>query len=309
MGIISSIYRKNLLLRYDKDPAIPYYGVTSFNDLKKEDFSFQNSRDANIKYFYYYRDGYQKDKIILFCPGIGPGHTAYLKEINELTLNGYKVLTLDYMGCGASSGSGLYSFNEPTRDVLELLNVLDIKEDIILFGHSLGAFTALNVINKKQVIKKAIIMSGFISLEYEILFLVKNKFATTRIIKYEHKIEPEYFGIDNIKYLKETSDKLFFIHSTDDQMVGFETSFKVVKEMNNPNIELLEMNNKKHNPDYSFEAIEYMTSTFAEYNSLIKNKKLKTVEERIEFFKDKSIDKMTELDADVFRKIIDFIGK
>lgn len=309
MGIISNIYKKKLLMRYDKDPAIPYYSVDSFDGLKKEEFSFFNSRNVEIKYFYYYRDGYRLDKVVLFCPGIGPGHTAYLKEINELTLNAYKVLTLDYMGTGESNGEGLYSFNEPTRDVIDLLNLLSLKEDIVLFGHSLGAYTALNVINKRKEINKAIIMSGFISLENEMLFLLKNKFVVSRVLKYETKIEPDYFGIDNIKYLKNTKDNLLFIHSIDDQMVGFDSSFKIVKSINNESIQLLETEGKKHNPDYSLDAVKYMTSTFAEYYSLIKKKALKTEEDKIAFFKDKSIERMTELDDEIFSKIIDFIGK
>ena len=309
MGIISNTYKKKLLMRYDKDPAIPYYSVDSFDGLKKEEFSFFNSRNVEIKYFYYYRDGYLLDKVVLFCPGIGPGHTAYLKEINELTLNGYKVLTLDYMGTGESNGEGLYSFNEPTRDVIDLLNLLSLKEDVVLFGHSLGAYTALNVINKRKEINKAIIMSGFISLENEMLFLLKNKFVVSRVLKYETKIEPDYFGIDNIEYLKNTKENLLFIHSIDDQMVGFDSSFKIVKSINNESIQLLETEGKKHNPDYSLDAVKYMTSTFAEYNSLIKKKALKTEEDKIAFFKDKSIERMTELDDEIFSKIIDFIGK
>ena len=307
MGYIVKQYKKNVLCRYDKDPAIPYYSVDSFKDLKKEEFSFDNSRDIKVKYFFYYRDNYLKDKIVLFCPGIGPGHTAYLKEIDELTLAGFKVLTLDYSGCGESSGDSLLSLNEPTRDINDLLNHLNLKEEVSLFGHSLGAYSALNTINKRKEITKAVIMSGFISAKNEILFLLKSKLVTSVIMRYERKAEPDYFGIDNVEYLKTTNDKLLFIHSTDDHMVGFDSSFKIVKGIENSNIDLIELNDKMHNPDYTKEAVNYLMSTFTEYESLIKNKTLKTIEDRIDFFKDKSIEKMTKIDHFVFDRIIDHL--
>lgn len=309
MGIITNTYKKNLLLRYDKDPAIPYYDVNSFDGLKIEENEFKNSKEINIKYFYYYRDNYLKDKVVLFCPGIGPGHTAYFKEINELTSHGYKVLTLDYAGCDKSGGDGLLSMNEPTRDVNDLLKYLNLKEEVVLFGHSLGAYTALNTINLRNDIKKAVIMSGFISLESEMMFLLKKRFIVKRILKYENKIEPDYFGIDNVEYLKNTEDKLLFIHSTDDNLVEFSSSFGVVKTIKNENISLIEMNNKMHNPDYTDDAVSYMNSVFTEYNKLVKNKTLKTVEDRVNFFKDVSIDRMAALDLDLFAKILNFIGK
>ncbi len=309
MGIIAKKYRNNLLLRYDKDPAIPYYNVNDFAGLNVEEKDFLNSRGTDIKYFFYYYDNYLKDKVVLFCPGIGAGHTAYFKEINELAKNGYKVLTLDYMGCDKSSGDGLYSMNESTRDVDDLLKHLNIKDEIVLFGHSLGAYTALNTINRYPEIKKAVIMSGFISLENEMMFLIKNKFIVSRVLKYEQKIEPDYFGIDNIEYLKNTDNKLLFIHSKDDHMVGFDGSFGIVKTINNDNISLIELEDKRHNPDYTKDAVDYMTECFADYYALIKNKTLKTVEDRINFFKQKSIERMTALDMEIFGKILDFIGK
>ena len=98
MGLILDAYKNNLLKRFDKDEAIPYYSHNDFDGLCYEENSFLNSINISISYFYYYRDGFIKDKLVIFLPGIGPGHTAYLKEINELTLMGYKVLTLDYCG-------------------------------------------------------------------------------------------------------------------------------------------------------------------------------------------------------------------
>ena len=50
-----------------------------------------------------------------------------------------------------------------------------------------------------------------------------------------------------------------------------------------------------------------MNEVFGTYNALIKNKELKTVEDRIAFMSDKSIAKMTEQDSVIMNKILEFI--
>ena len=94
MGLIK-LYKDNFLIRFDKDPAIPYYSYQDFPNLHYEENSFANSLGIKVCYFTYSYDGYDKNKTILFCPGIGPGHTAYLSEIELLCKAGYKVITLD----------------------------------------------------------------------------------------------------------------------------------------------------------------------------------------------------------------------
>ena len=48
--------------RFDKEPGVPYYSYTDFPGLKREDYSFNNSRGIEIRYFFYYYDNYQEDK-------------------------------------------------------------------------------------------------------------------------------------------------------------------------------------------------------------------------------------------------------
>ena len=150
----------------------------------REESSFTNSLGIDISYFYYYYPNYQKDKIVLFCHGLGPGHVSYLREIELLAELGFKVLTLDYTGCGESKGKNMRSLNQPTRDAMELLNLLQIKEEIILMGHSLGGYTALNLLSLRDEIKKAVVLAPFITIESLLTAFLKKKFIVSRILKY-----------------------------------------------------------------------------------------------------------------------------
>ena len=307
MSISVSIYKKNFLQRFDKDEAIPYLSSEDYPSLKKQTFSFITTKGDEVKYFIYNYDQYDSQKVVFFCPGIGPGHIAYMREIEYICSHGYQVYTLDYVGCGESSGNNLPSINEPTRDLLELLNLLKLDQEIILIGHSLGGYTALNVINKIDCIKTAVVISGFLSVKYEIKGLMKLDLLVDNIVKFEQKNDPEYAFINNIEYLKKTKDNLLFIHSEDDPMVAYSTSMKIVKEINNPNVVCVSMKDKKHNPNYTKESVDLMNKTINSYLDLKGRGKLKTLEERRNHFNNITAWMMTNQDEKIWQTIFDFI--
>ena len=307
MGIISRRYIKDFVCRYDKEAGIPYYSPSDFDGLKQESFSFKNSKRIEIHSFYYYYDGFKDDVILLFCPGLGPGHTAYLAEIEQLAKRGYKVLTLDYTGCDSSEGECLGSMNMPILDTMDLLDYLKLDKPVIVIGHSLGGYTALSIANLRKDIHKAIIISGFLSLESLIGNSVKSKFIINRIMKYESKTVPQYSKIDNMSYLKNSEDKLLFIHSIDDPMVPYDISLKLVEPISNPNIEIIKVDNRKHNPNYTDDAVNYLNEVFGKYYDLVHKKMIKTDKDRINYFKDVSIEKLTGQDEKMFDEIDKFI--
>ena len=307
MGIISHKYIKDFVCRYDKQVGVPYYSVSDFANLKEEKYTFNNSKGIEIHYFFYYYDNYQEDKVILFLPGIGPGHCSYFAEINTLCQRGYKVLTLDYTGCGESKGKYLGSLNMPTRDVIDLLDLLKLKETIYLIGHSLGGYTALNVVNIREDIDKAVIISGFLDMKSLLDTFTKSNFITKHLLKYEKRINPEYYPINNIDYLKNTKDDIFFIQSIDDGMIPYRISLEVVESIENPNIKTLRLTNRKHNPNYEDDAIEYMNEVFGGYQRVLNNKSIKTDEDRINYFKDVSLERLTKQDEKIYDQIIGFI--
>ena len=307
MGLVSYFYRKNFICRHDKEVGVPYFSYQDFKGLKQEDNYFISSRGYKLRYFYFYYDNYKEDKIIFFCHGLGAGHAAYFAEINALAKRGYKVLTLDYTGCLDSEGKDMVSLTEPARNVIELLDYLKLKQEIVLVGHSLGGFTALNVINMRQDIKTAVILSGFLSISLTMKKFLKSKFVISRVLKYESKMGKEYYALDNIEYLKTTKDKIFFIQSDDDPIIPYDVALKVVEQIDNPNVKTLRLTGRKHNPNYTDEAVRYMNEVFGVYYQLIKDKKIRTDQEKIAYFKDKSIAKMTEQDPQIFDQIIAFI--
>lgn len=322
MGYALKQYKNGFIQRFDKDGIIPYFTISDFEGLNYKENKFTNSIGIEIAYFVYFYQNYQKDKYIIFCPGIGPGHTAYLREIEKLAKNGYLVLTLDYTGCDKSGGETLLSVNEPTRDVHDLIELVKSGKDdflapfsskeIIVIGHSLGGYTALNTINIHPDIKKAVIISGFIDviLEMKGLSHIPFSFLFSDIKRFEKKTNNEYAKIKNLKYLKNTNDDILFIHSIDDQLVPYKTSTALIYKKNRKeNLQFLIVDNKSHNPNYTLDALKYIKETFGTLNKLSSDGTLKTLEDKQNFMKDKDIFKMTEQDEEVFSKILEFLNK
>ena len=308
MGLITKMYQDNFLQRFDKDKAVPYLGLSDFPGLICEKDTFRNSSGIMIRNFSYYYTGFVPDRIILFCPGIGPGHTAYMAEIETLCRSGYQVLTLDYSGCGDSGGERMPSVNAPLRDVMELLDRLHPESEIIPVGHSLGGYTALCISNLLPDVKRAVIISGFVSISDEMIGFVRFRILANRIKRFEKKLDPQYGLLDNLKYLQKTTDKLLWIHSTDDPMVNYEHNAGQVLKTQNPNIRVITVEHKKHNPQYTEEALKTMNEWMGGYNRLIREKQFDTPEARKAYFNDKPVRQMTEQDPAVMGEILRFIG-
>lgn len=307
MGIITNIYKKNFLRRFDKDPAIPYYDAGDFPGLDRRDGSFENKAGVTVKYFVYSREGYDPERLILFCPGMGPGHTAYLSEIETLCRAGLKVLTLDYTGCGESGGEKLPSVNAPVRDASELLDLLCPKEEIIPVGHSLGGYTALTLAHVRPEVGRAVVLSGFIGISDEMMGYLKLRFLSDMVSEYEKKLDPELGSADNREYLSKTSDRILWIHSKDDPTVNYRYNAGQVEKLNNPNVRVITVRNKKHNPQYTEEAVATMNAWLGEYARLTAKKKLSSPEDRKAFFESRPISRMTEQDPAVYDLILGFI--
>ena len=306
MGIALKTYKNIFIKRFDKDGFVPYLSYLDFPGLQREKKIFKNSKGEDITYFFYNYDKYDDKKIVLFLHGIGPGHTAYMSEIHTICSLGYQVLTLDYAGCDESSGT-MYSINSPTRDANDLLNYLKIEKEVVVVGHSLGAYTSIQILNLRKEINKGVIISGFYSIEVEMRSFMKLRLLTSEIMRFEKSVEPEFYNLNNLQFLKETNKKILFIHSKDDNVVPYKNNCKKIEKLANPNSSFIIVDNKKHNPNYTSDAVKYMNDTFSAYNYKISHKEFKSEEERKTWMNEKSLSRMTAQDMEIMKKIIDFI--
>ncbi len=310
---IINIYKQNVFTRCDDTGSIYYFSHKDFKDLKFEDYEFLSSKGYVLKGKIYYYDNYKPNHLVVFDHGMGGGHLSYFKEIELLARNGFKVLSYDHSGCMESGGQSTGGFCQSLCDLNDLFISLKANDKFnnyvfSVVGHSWGAFSTMNIPYFHKDIKHVVAMSGFISLEQVLKQNFKGLLSSVydEVYNIEKESNPGYVNVNAINSLKSYEGKALIIHSKDDKTVNYKFHFNVLKEelKNNNNINFILLNKKRHNPNYTEEAVNYKDKFFKIYIKQLKKGKLVTEEQKEKFKNSFDWNKMTEQDLSVWEEII-----
>lgn len=143
--------------RCDKNPLLTYFTAEDFS-LSAQTVEIPFKKGEVLRAVIYKKEGVpQKQNLIIFCHGMGPGHIAYTTEIAYFCGLGYTVLAPDYYGCNLSDGKKITSFDMGSASVERAIDYA--RENmpgyggIYLVGHSWGGWTAICAGYAKQVDK------------------------------------------------------------------------------------------------------------------------------------------------------------
>jgi len=133
--------------------------------LPLEDVWFQSS--DGTKLFGWYVENAATSAVVLWCHGNAGNIINRLENLRELYRRGLSVFLFDYRGYGRSHGSpseeGLYQDAIGAYDYLTRIRMIR-PERIVLFGRSLGAAVAAEVVSQKPA-AGLILESSFPSIE------------------------------------------------------------------------------------------------------------------------------------------------
>ena len=313
MGLVSAIYKKAFVKRYDDDGIVHYFSYRDFPGLNALPVSFRTPQNLLIRgYLYSYSPVSRPGELVVFCHGMGGGHRSYMREIELICRRGYEVLAYDNIGCWESEGKDVRGLSEGINDVVSALDFVyadDGLKDrkIHVIGHSWGGFSAGNVLNFRQKnIVSVTVISGFASIFQcsRAGFGAQMKMLIKQILKYERTVNPDYADACWTDCMKDTKVRTLLIHSTDDGMADFSTGLGYVRSnIDNPAVKYLEVSGKFHNPNYTADAVTYMQQTFGMYEALIKDKKLRTTEEKKAYMDSRDWLRMTEQDPVIWDAI------
>ena len=315
MGYLRKMYNQSVN-RYDELPYLKYFTPDNCPGLKYEPYSFISEGNKLNGFFYHY-DKYKEDIIVIFCHGIGGGHLSYMKEIDKIAQRGYYVLAYDNTGCCSSEGTGIKALSHSLTDLDYAIRSLKEKDEykdkkIYVVGHSWGGFAASNIYNYHDV-DKIVAISPFISAKQIFRGLVPNPlfyFIADILMKYERAANKGYADSSAINALNKVNAVGLVIHSTNDPTVKYKLNTRLLqKKCTNKNIEFVIYDNKYHHPQYTEEAVLYFNKTFDGFDKLLKQKKLQTLEEKKEYFKDVNWDKLIEPDDSFWKKVYEFLDK
>lgn len=314
---ILALYKKNIFTRFDELDYLYYFSEKDFEGLKSENYEFYSYKGHILKGKFYYYDNFKPNHIVIFEHGMGGGHLSYFKEIEILCRNGFKVLSYDHTGCMESGGENSGGFSQSLADLIDLLNSLKSDKKFAnmsfsVVGHSWGGFSTMNIPAFHNDIKHIIAISGFLSVD-NIVKQTLGKFSKKSCgfaIELDNQSNPKLCNVNSIDSLSNFKGRALIIHSNDDKVVMPKYHFNILEKYlkNKTNIEFLLVNNKKHNPNYTEEAVQLKDKFFKQLKKDFKKGKLNSKEDRINYKKNVNWDKITEQDINIWNRIIEVLN-
>ena len=313
MKLIEKLYRSNLFIRNDNPNGIFYFTAADFPGLRAEPFTFRSQMGHDLKGWFYTYPNPKPGRLVVFDHGMGNGHRAYLREIEQLAKAGYLVFSYDHTGCMESGGENTNGFAQSLRDLDDCIIALKQEEtlrdrSIAVVGHSWGGFSTMNIAALHPQVTHVVAMSGFVSvrriLEQTFTGLLKRSIGA--LYELERQSNPAYVEFDAVQTLSNTDAKVLLIASSDDTVVKKTHHFEVLYEAlaERENIRFLLTEKKGHNPSYTCEAVRYKDDFFRQFQKLQKKKKLETPAQQKAFMDTFDWWRMTQQDEAVWEQIL-----
>ena len=297
------------------DVVSDYKGVMKTNVNNKE-MEIKIDKKATLKGNFYYYGELRTDEIIIFDHGIGAGHLAYFKEIELLARHGYTVYSYDHTGCVSSEGDGITSFSQGVHDLDNVINAIkntdQFKDTTFkLVGHSWGGYSAMNVVVFQPKVTHVVSLAGFLSAralcsQYIPSFVQR---YVKEVMDDERMKNPKYADLDAQYSLKESTAKLMYLQSKDDDMVKYNYAMEPLKSAlgERKDTYFLSFENRRHDPYLTDRAVALDVERTEKQKKLKKAGKLSTEAEKNEFKNSYDPNALNELDPVVWEKIFEFL--
>lgn len=315
---IEKIYRSKLYARADDMGVARYFCAEDFPGLCAMPYSFPAKAGHTLQGYFYRYENAIPGRVVVFDHGMGGGHRSYMREIERLARAGYLVFAYDHTGCMESGGENTNGFAQSLSDLDACLTALKqetaLKDrTIAVMGHSWGAFSTMNIAALHPDVTHVIALSGFVSVKtmVEQNFSGILKGCRKGLYALEQKANPDYVNYHAAKSLAETSAHVLLIYSADDKMVHKALHYDVLHEAlaDHRNVRFLLVEGKGHNPNYTADAVKYLTEYTATLTQKLKKQELGTAEARKAFVDSYDWKRMTEQDEAVWTVILEMLTK
>lgn len=313
---IVGAFRAMMFSRCDDKGTAHYFSHTDFEGLRSRPFSFTAKAGHTLNGSFYFYDGCKEDRLIVFDHGFGGGHRSYMKEIEKLCQEGYKVFAYDHTGCMTSGGESANGLSQSLGDLDCAITALKALPelsgvDLSVIGHSWGGFSTMNIPALHSDISHIVGISGFVSPELLIASYFGGIMKGYRkpVMRLEEEANPEYCRFDATRTLAQTSAKALLIYSENDMMCKKKPHYDALESAlsHKEGVKLLLVKNKGHNPNYTEDAVKYLGEYLEKKRKFEKQGKLVTDEQRAAFVSSFDWHRMTEQDESIWEEIFAFL--
>ena len=312
---ILKIFKGMMYTRCDDDGTAFYFSAEDFPGLQRERYPFPSKMGHTLEGSIYCYENPIPDRLIIFDHGFGGGHRSYMKEIEILCKNGFRVFAYDHTGCMESGGETPNGMAQSLCDLDDA--IATIKADprfagmeLSVMGHSWGGFSTMNISALHPEISRIVVLAGFVSVPLLIgtFFAGPLKFYQKPILDLERSSNPRFFAFNGAETLKNSKTRALLIYSANDTMctrLHYDTLKAELSECENVRLMLLE--NKGHNPNYTEDAVQYLGEYLKAKKRRKKQKSLASEAQREAFVSSFDWNRMTAQDAAVWDEILQFL--
>ena len=152
-----------IFIRYDTPAQIPQ--VLSATVQSRQECQFFSGENQLTGYYYPAAQPDNAHGLIVFVPGFHAGGDDYLQQIHQLLNYGWSVFTFDTTGTCRSQGKNQVGFSQVIPDLEAALKYVENRErfgynELILMGHSRGAYAACCILPQTQDVTAVVSISG-----------------------------------------------------------------------------------------------------------------------------------------------------
>ena len=308
---IKKLFHNEMYTRKDNQSGIFYFSPSDFPGLEAKPFAFSSRRGHMLQgYFYSYPDA-EEGRLVVFEHGMGNGHRAYMREIEQLCKAGFCVFSYDHTGCMESGGDCPNGFGQSLADLDDCIRALKQHPDVMgkslsVVGHSWGAFSTMNIVSLHPDLTHIVAMSGFVSVRAILLQFLRGplKLAFPELYRMEQQANPDTVGACAIRSLRATKAKVLLIYSDNDALVRKKNHYDPLYRAlhDRENISFLLVENRDHNPTYTREALDLKNEFLADLRQC--NENCATSEQKCRFMSRYDFLRMTDQDEAVWNTIV-----
>lgn len=161
--LVTKFVYDGIFTRYDTAPDIPaaLYATRQQRQLCQ----FSSGDNQLTGYYYPATNPNGVNALVVLVPGFHAGGDDYLWQIRELLDCGWSIFTFDATGTLCSEGDGQIGFSQSLLDLEAALNHLRENRlfghtELVLMGHSRGAYAACCALSQEKDIAAVVSISG-----------------------------------------------------------------------------------------------------------------------------------------------------
>ena len=256
-----AVYKENFDIRITSSEKNRHY-VNEYDGLSRTQYKFESNKAQTLTgYLYSSKNapaGFSPKAILVMAHGFGGGgHTTYMDFIEYFARKGFLVFAYDATGNDESQGLGKKDgVGGLPQGVIDLDYAISFVEKsgnfpelpILLFGHSWGGYSVVNVLNYHPEVKAVAEVAGFEtsgkmffaegkSMAGDAIYAVMPFFYIHEFFKYG-----KYSFSTGVKGIKKTDARVMVIHGSKDDMVpvehGYDIYYKAFKDNQQVNFQL-----------------------------------------------------------------------